>query len=88
MTAKVNRKLFGDLVEILLEGGASKATKYLSSKLVVKAKKKASRARVNKITQIVLTVGVPNYEEREFIKKLNEAGERFPVKKIQIKWPK
>jgi hypothetical protein len=34
----------------------------------------------------VFTIGKPNYEEREFIKKCKKAGEPFPVKKIQVKF--
>ena len=39
--------------------------------------------------EIILTIGKPNYLEREFIKKCVKAKEPFPVKKIQFQnWPK
>lgn len=34
---------------------------------------------------VVLTMGKPNYKNRAFIKALQEAGEPFPVKKVQVK---
>jgi len=35
---------------------------------------------------MVLTIGRPNYAEREFIKLCKKAGEPFPVKKMQLKF--
>jgi hypothetical protein len=72
------------------------ATSYESEKLVVKAtaqtygkngKRKRPDLRTNRETFLV-TVGAPNYAEREFIKQLVKAGEPFPVKKIQLKFLK
>jgi hypothetical protein len=86
---KITRKSISDLAEIILEGGAVKATKYFSDKLIVRATRRTYGGKIVKgNTEIVLTIGKPNYEEREFIKKCKRTGDPFPVKKIQIKWPK
>jgi len=82
-------KVFAVLAECILVAGAYKATKYLNEKLTIKAtKKRYKKGVVHGAIDIVFTVGKPNYEEREFIKKCKKAGEPFPVKKIQVKFPK
>ena len=73
----------------LLASGAVKATKYLSLKLVVKVKRKEFVGRANpRLTELHVTFGVPNYEEREFIKACRKSGEPFPAGKIQLKFAK
>lgn len=73
----------------LLHTGAVRATKYVSEKLTVKAKKKEFKGRANpRLTELHVTFGVPNYEEREFIKACRKAGEPFPVAKVQLKFAK
>lgn len=88
---KVARTWIAQLAEIILDGGAVRATKYVSDKLTVKATRQTYKGRIDKRARAVtmlVTVGIPNYVEREFIKKCKQAGEPFPVKKIQVKWPK
>lgn len=85
------RNVFGQLAEVILEGGAVRATKFLSPTETVRAKRVTYHGRIDKRerrTIIVYSIGRPNYEEREFIKLAKEAGEKFPIQKIQIKWPK
>jgi len=82
-------KVFADLAECILVGGAYKATKYLDEKLTIKAtKKRYKKGVVHGAFDLVFTVGKPNYIERDFIKKCKKAGEPFPVKKIQVRFPK
>lgn len=83
------RKAFAQIAEILLTGG-KKATKYFSEREVLKGTRitfKRARGKQSR-TGLLFTVGVPNYAERQFIKKAKKAGEPFPIKKIQIRWPK
>ena len=76
------------VVEQLLRADSVKATKYLAPNLVVRAVRKRYG---NKIVdrggriEISLTIGRPNYVEREFIKLCQKAKEPFPIKKIQHK---
>jgi len=74
----------------LLSSGAVKATKYISPKSTVKGKRKEFRGQSSRsrTTEIHVTFGAPNYEEREFIKRCKKSGEPFPVKKIQLKFAK
>lgn len=84
----VSRKLFGQLAELILEGGAKQATKYLSPRLTVKATFQGRRRRDDTQSTILFTVGRPNYAERRFIRACQRSGERFPLAKVQLKWPK
>ena len=77
------------VVVALLSSDAVRATKYVSEKLTVKAKRKEFKGRANpRLTELHVTFGAPNYEEREFIKACKKAGERFPVAKVQLKFAK
>ena len=79
---------FTGLAQQIIKGGAIKATAYISPKMTVKAHRRGKINKRSRSVEMVFTVGAPNYEEREFIKKCKKAGEPFPVKKIQVKWPK
>ena len=67
-----------------------RATEYISEKFIARAVKKTYRFngrnpnREGNI-QITLTLGKPNFLEREFIKLCKEAKEPFPVKRVQLK---
>lgn len=74
------------VIEMLLRAKASKATKYLSPNLVVRAVRKCyGNSFDGSNIEIVLTIGKPNYIERQFVKDCKKTKEPFPVKKIQIK---
>lgn len=82
--------VFSELAGRILVGGAYKATKYLNEKLTIKATRKRYGGKVlqGKSVDIVFTVGKPNYEEREMIKKFKKSGLAFPIKNIYEKYPK
>ena len=74
----------------LLSSGAIRATKYLSERETVVAQRVTYDGKISKRdrrTTIVFTFGEPNYAARSFIKKCKQAGEPFPVNKIQLKFP-
>lgn len=39
-------------------------------------------------SELVLTVGKPNFRGRAFVKACLKAGEPFPVRKVQVRWRK
>lgn len=68
-------------VEALLKNrGVWKATKYLTSRSIVRA----TRVRKNRAL-IVLTMGEPNFQEVDFIRRARKAGEGFPIRKVQLR---
>lgn len=80
----------GKVLEALIESNAYKAAGYLSEKFVVRMSRKLYKGKLprkGENAEIVLVLGRPNYEQREFIKKCKKVGEPFPVKKIQLKFP-
>lgn len=76
------------VVEAVLRTDAIRATKYLAPNQVVRATKRTFKftkgPREN--VEVLLTLGRPNYVEREFVKDCKKAGEPFPVKKVQLKF--
>lgn len=74
-----------ELLETAIQTGAKTVTKYHSPSHTVKLTRRHKPDRRNRRVEFVLTVGVPNYQERDFIKAAKKAGELFPVKKIQIR---
>jgi hypothetical protein len=83
-------RYFAEVADCILSSGSGvyKATKYISDKLTIKATRKRYKGKFlhNKVVDLVFTMGIPNYEERQFIKLCKKAGESFPVKKIQLKF--
>jgi len=70
---------------------AVKATAFLSPSLTVKMTKRTYKKRDRskpRLQEFNLTIGAPNFEERQFIKLCRKAKERFPVKNIIMKFPK
>jgi hypothetical protein len=61
------------------------AVKYIDDKTIVRATWHNKPKANNRIEVMVVTIGAPNYKEREFIKKCKKSGESFPIKKIQLK---
>jgi len=85
---KIARKDIARVVEATLGLGARRATVFLGPKQVVRATRRHKPDGRANYVELVLTVGVPNYREREFVRACQKAGEPFPVKKIQLKWYK
>lgn len=78
-----------NLFKALEDSSVRKATIYLNPKLTAKATRQRPWDRWAKAETFLVTVGVPNYSERAFIKLCKKAKESFPVKKVQLKfWPK
>lgn len=88
ITPTVPTPVISQVVEALLRAGAVRATKFLSEKEIVRASRKTYDGKIKQDkVEVLLTLGRPNYREREFVKKLKKAGEPFPVKKVQLKFP-
>ncbi len=60
-----------------------RATLYLSPKMTIKLTRQGRDRRSTHHTYL-LTIGKPNWRERQHIKVLQKAKEPFPVKKIQL----
>jgi hypothetical protein len=92
----IPNNMFGKLMAALLADKSIKsATYYIRENLIVRARAQTYKYRKGKRTDnrsnretFTITVGAPNYAERQFIKQLVKAGEPFPVKKMQLKYVK
>ena len=77
------------IINALLGERAIRATKYVSSKLIIRVVRRTFKGKIKRgNVEMLLTIGKPNYQERQFIKDCKKAGVIFPVKKIQFKYPK
>lgn len=75
----IPRNCFVPLIEAVLTG-VKRATYFISPKEVVKATFHGKRTRCPQ-RHVVITVGAPNYEERQFIKKVKKEGMKFPIRR-------
>ena len=71
---------------LLANTTAKRATAFCSKALTVKATRRRKFSKRDWQQEFVVTVGKPNYAERKFIKTCIKAQERFPVKKLQLKF--
>lgn len=84
---KITRKSIAQTVESVLETGeVRQATTFLDENTVVTASRRHRPEKRSNHTELVLTMGKPNYRQREFIKACKKSGEPFPVKKTQLKF--
>lgn len=87
----IDTKIFTNLFYLIIEGDNLKSvTKYQSEKQIIRVKRKTFKAYKNGYRkgdnlEFVVTIGKPNYQEREFIKKCKKVGEKFPLRRIQYK---
>lgn len=83
---KITRSSVAAVVMAVLECPNIKtATQYLDERTTVKCTRILKYDARMKRHSFVLSVGIPNYAERKFIKTCKKAGEPFPVKKTQFK---
>jgi hypothetical protein len=73
------------VVETVLRVYCRKAVKYLDDHTIVRATRRGAFRKNARTTELVLTVGKPNYSERRYIRLLKAAGQSFPVNKIQLR---
>ncbi len=88
MKAQIDPKVFATVLGALVASDAKSAIKYLSPKLVVKATWLNKPSNRNRLESAVVTFGAPGFKEQKFIDACAQAGEPFPVKKVQLRaWP-
>lgn len=83
--------MYQQVINAVIVNNARRATKFVSEKEVIRAVRPCYKGKLPRRTanlEIVLTHGRPNYEERQFIRRCKKVGEPFPVRKIQLRFPK
>lgn len=84
----MNKINYTEIIEALVsdKDRVIKATKYVSPNFIVRATRKTYGKKILKGNiELYLTIGKPNYAEREFIKQCKKAKLPFPVKPIVLK---
>lgn len=91
MKHRIPKELVGRVVDTLNNGDKTlkSVIAFHSPTHIVKATRQHGRDRRDPHVTYLLSVGKPNYAEREFIAACIEAGEKFPVRKLQLRhYPK
>lgn len=80
-------KYYSQVIASIVEGHV-KATKFVSPKLIIRATRKRLRGKLprkGENIEMVVTIGRPNFFEREWIKQCQKNKEKFPLEGIMIK---
>ncbi len=78
--------LYKQVIEAVVnDSNVKRAVKYISPKMIARATRTGKKAVRSGNIEITLTIGKPNYLEREFIKLCNKAKEPYPIKIVQLK---
>lgn len=72
----------------VIRSGAHTGVKYVSAKRVIRCTRRHKRDRRAQREEFILTIGAPNYREREFLRMCKKAGEPIPVAKVQLRFKK
>lgn len=82
-------KAVAEVLTTLINSKAKTATKYMSPRETIRMSQMTFKGKLQKGNlEIRITIGRPNYQAREFIKTALKAKEPFPIKKVQLKFPK
>lgn len=78
----VKVKDVAQVIDALLVSEKKRVTKFLAPNLTVKATRLRKPDRRDRAETYVVSIGRPNYLERQFIKEAKAAGEPFPVRNL------
>jgi hypothetical protein len=85
-------KYINSLIKDILTTKAKKATRFVSPKEIIRAVRTSYKGKTGKKgfdkgnIEITLTIGKPNYAERDFIKICLKAKQKFPLHKNILKF--
>jgi hypothetical protein len=71
-----------NVIQALLNNDVKKVTRFISPNVTVTATRLHRPDKRSRGESYVVTVGRPNYANREFIKECKAAGEPFPVRNM------
>jgi hypothetical protein len=79
---QVKVKDVASVIQALLSNDVKKVTRFITPNVTVTATRLQRPDRRSRGESYVVTVGRPNYANREFIKECKAAGEPFPVRNM------
>lgn len=83
---KTPRSAIHRVTEACLELKIRSAAVFIAPDHVVRATYMHKPFANSRSIALVVKIGKPNYAEREFIKDCLAAGEKFPIRKLQLRW--
>jgi hypothetical protein len=77
------------IITAVIEEKAHRGTVYIAPNLLIRVTRKLAQGKIPSRGpyEFVVSLCQPNYIERKFVKACQKAGEKFPIKKIQLKFP-
>jgi hypothetical protein len=85
---KIARVSIYKAVEAAFLDGVRKATVFQHPNLTIVATRRHKGSKRDRITEVLLTIGQPNFKNRKFIKDCLKMGEAFPQPVQLVWWPK
>ena len=86
MKSYLGHRVIGEIANEVLTNGAKQATLYLTPNLTVKATLRGKARTNGRGTTILLTIGKPNYEQRQFIARHKRTDGVFPSNVTTLKY--
>ena len=81
-------KILGQLLTAVVAPNVYRSTAYCSPTTVMKLTRRRFNGKLPKGRArgetMLLTIGTPNYRERQYIKLCRKAQEPFPLRKVQL----
>ena len=82
---KIARSWVARVINLVLSDSSVKKASYIISPVLTITGTRRCKTRKNDRTvEMVLTIGKPNFANRQFIKLAKASGEPFPIKKIRF----
>jgi len=82
---KTSRAYVRKAVEAVLETDAKTATVFMAPNQIIRATRRMyKRGNSRGPTEVLLTLGKPNYKERNLIKVYKATKQKFPITRVQF----
>lgn len=89
----MSKDLYGaaeSVMRMVVQNEAKTAVKYVDTNFVIRATRRLFNGKLPAKSDpivVLVTIGKPNYREREFIKDCKKAKEKFPIKGVVLTFP-
>lgn len=88
MKKEIDSKEIAQVTAALMVSDAKSAVKFLDEKTIVRATWHNKPSSKNCRETMIITIGKPNYKEREIAARHHKAGTELPKKPLLLPWPK
>lgn len=83
-----NQNIIKNMIQQVLFGNMKSVVRFVNPKCVIKVTLHGSRRANDTSGNAIITIGVPNIQEKKFITDCQKAKMKFPIRRLQILWDK